>query len=326
MRFKLVTLIVLIPLFVLQTMGQTAKGGEIQLERQGLFLFEVTVRLIINWPATVNKPYVHINWGDRNPIDSIPYVGSSCTYSGSSVLNYIGYHTFPSNGNYTLTVQDDFLVGGITNIPNSTTQKLVLKHILTTTIFNSPPVFLLCLNDSVYCGADNFYYSSGTIEDDGDSISFSIADHPEFAGYTLAPVTVDGMSGLLSFTANTTGRYNISLKVDEWRKPTSSSPRQIIGSSYREMFVSVCDILAGLNSQLLLDQVKIYPNPTTSKLKIDIGTNDIQSVVVFDLLGTELFHQKGPVSEIDLSDLPSGLYFLNVEVGASKNVFKIIKE
>ena len=40
--------------------GQIIKGGEINLKRLTNFNFEVTVKLVINWPSNINKPYVYL--------------------------------------------------------------------------------------------------------------------------------------------------------------------------------------------------------------------------------------------------------------------------
>lgn len=70
----------------------------------------------------------------------------------------------------------------------------------------------------------------------------------------------------------------------------------------------------------------VYPNPTTDKITIrkDNGITE-EEFVLFDQVGNELLRiiPLNGLSEIDLSHLTTGIYFLNVE-GQNQSV-KIVK-
>lgn len=80
--------------------------------------------------------------------------------------------------------------------------------------------------------------------------------------------------------------------------------------------------------------VKIYPNPVSSELRvripIAIGTEFENKTVlkICDLLGNEIknFELSAEISEFDMADLNSGIYFVHVESKNKKNVIKLIKE
>ena len=76
-------------------------------------------------------------------------------------------------------------------------------------------------------------------------------------------------------------------------------------------------------------QLKIYPNPTTGQLTIENGELIIENVEVYDVVGRKLLSQNSPfeggrgMSEIviDVSHLPSGVYFLKL----NNKIVKIVK-
>jgi hypothetical protein len=73
----------------------------------------------------------------------------------------------------------------------------------------------------------------------------------------------------------------------------------------------------------------VSPNPTNGVVHVSNDSNNISEVVVYDLLGKQVFNQKFSAvsnAEINLSSLTSGAYILKatVEGGASQTV-KIVK-
>ncbi len=330
MKLKPILISILILLFLIETRGQSVKGGEINLKRISQFNFEATAKLIVNWPNTLTISYVKINWGDGSPLDSLPYFISGCNQSGSEVLIFKGIHSFLANNVYTISIQNDFLVNGITNIPNSGTQKLTLKHILNTNIYNSPPTFSFCLNDSVPCSANNFFYVSGFTETDGDSISYSIANHAEFFGYEMPPVGINSISGILTFTASASGRYNISVKIDEWRQSFINGPYNIIGSTYRELFISVCNLVLGNNNQSINNSFILYPNPVINKLIISNPNFILQQnnfIQITNTIGQTVYSNSlnSTENQIELGHLQNGVYFIKIINNQNQKTFKIIK-
>jgi len=77
-------------------------------------------------------------------------------------------------------------------------------------------------------------------------------------------------------------------------------------------------------------QMMVYPNPTSSFLNLRIENYTIENLKysLFDISGKEISNQKIKNSEtqINMSNLPSALYFLKViEEGKLLKTFKIIK-
>jgi PKD repeat protein len=74
------------------------------------------------------------------------------------------------------------------------------------------------------------------------------------------------------------------------------------------------------------EQVKVYPNPFNDVLFIESNINDL-SINVINTLGAVVLlkNSASNTTEIDMSDLPAGLYFVEINLPSQKIVRKIIK-
>ncbi len=86
-----------------------------------------------------------------------------------------------------------------------------------------------------------------------------------------------------------------------------------------------------LNEQKInLLSFSIYPNPTKDKIniKINVGNTQLKSLNILNTLGQVVFklNEVKNEEEINLSFLPSGVYYLKVDSNAGGSVGKIIKE
>ncbi|MBO9700676.1 MAG: PQQ-dependent sugar dehydrogenase [Sporocytophaga sp.] len=73
-----------------------------------------------------------------------------------------------------------------------------------------------------------------------------------------------------------------------------------------------------------VDDILIYPNPTTEKISIETDLN-IKSVVIRDNLGRIVLSLKSE-NQIDMTDMSNGIYFMEVETDRGKSIRKISKE
>jgi hypothetical protein len=83
--------------------------------------------------------------------------------------------------------------------------------------------------------------------------------------------------------------------------------------------------------------IKIYPNPTTEKLIIESGELSMTNVEFFDMTGKMQFIGKTEVRslfpsfeearvEIDISHLPTSIYFVKISTATGEVVKKIVKK
>jgi hypothetical protein len=77
------------------------------------------------------------------------------------------------------------------------------------------------------------------------------------------------------------------------------------------------------------DGVYIYPNPTGGQLIIDNGELTIENVEILDLMGKSVYSSTRPLvhsSTIDISDLPTGTYFIHIQTENEVITRKIVKQ
>jgi len=74
--------------------------------------------------------------------------------------------------------------------------------------------------------------------------------------------------------------------------------------------------------------VDVYPNPVTNILNFSIQDGSlVESLRLYDVLGRELFNQKGNANQLDMSSYAEGIYFLEIGAIDGKNyLVKLIKK
>jgi hypothetical protein len=71
-------------------------------------------------------------------------------------------------------------------------------------------------------------------------------------------------------------------------------------------------------------KIKVYPNPTRSKLTIQ-SLKSIEKITVYSILGNVVSEELNS-SSIDMSNLESGIYLVNVSTENRTEILKVIKE
>lgn len=79
---------------------------------------------------------------------------------------------------------------------------------------------------------------------------------------------------------------------------------------------------------ILLNGVKIYPNPTKNILHIEIKNDNLQSFQLTDIQGRIIKQENisGNSYKLNLEDLPQAVYILEITFGNSKQSVKVVKK
>jgi|GEM_PF-2141391 len=80
------------------------------------------------------------------------------------------------------------------------------------------------------------------------------------------------------------------------------------------------DATLAINQLSNNNAIKIYPNPANNKITID--ATDVTDVKFFDVLGKQIISTK--TNDVDVSNLPEGVYFIQVKTNASTSTQKVI--
>ena len=94
-------------------------------------------------------------------------------------------------------------------------------------------------------------------------------------------------------------------------------------------FDAASGCISGLKESTKRITVKVFPNPSKNNLQLEFEPGDsIDKVIITNPLGQEIFKLLTPSTkqEIDVSQLPAGIYFLKAENSLGQGVFKVVKE
>jgi uncharacterized protein YjdB len=94
------------------------------------------------------------------------------------------------------------------------------------------------------------------------------------------------------------------------------------GSVYGEITITINIPTNGLNN---VTQVVVgaYPNPTSNIITVT-ASQEISSITVCDIFGKEVL--RFVTSQVDLSAMSTGVYFINVTLGSTSQTIKVIKQ
>ncbi|MEH0153464.1 alpha-amylase family glycosyl hydrolase [Limibacter armeniacum] len=77
------------------------------------------------------------------------------------------------------------------------------------------------------------------------------------------------------------------------------------------------------------NKIQIYPNPTNGVTTVQFNTNEVRSIRLLSSTGIELNHQQledgMPSIQIDLSNYPVGVYFIQLETSEGVKVYQVVK-
>ncbi|MBL7934038.1 MAG: T9SS type A sorting domain-containing protein [Bacteroidia bacterium] len=81
----------------------------------------------------------------------------------------------------------------------------------------------------------------------------------------------------------------------------------------------------GIEENTGLDKIQVFPNPFHNKLVVQGDLKEDTRYLFYDAKG-QMMLSTSSLSESDLDCLPTGLYFLNVQTGASSYFKKVVKD
>ncbi len=265
------------------------------------------------------------------------------TDEGFEKYIYKGTYTFPSAKNdWTITHNYCCREAIITNVPGPLALGTGIKFMMdnlnypgnSSPTFNEEPVLFACCNQS-------FSYNQSATDIDGDSLYYSLynpyTDNTSCPGGTaisysagfsyLQPITssplvsMNSATGYLTMYPTVCSEVSImGVKVEEYRSGI------LIGSILRDNMVIVTN-QAALNVENLNFNItdSVFPNPAMDK--VFVKSEKGGQFILYNVIGESML--EGTIEkedEIDISNLPSGIYFL--EFKSEKDIFtkKIIKE
>ncbi len=134
-------------------------------------------------------------------------------------------------------------------------------------------------------------------------------------------------------TISGTGNAGAVEWTDSWEGTATITVKAVNtcgGSEFSEGFDVMCSICTGLDENIL-DEVSVYPNPTSGLFTVELNSNDNNvSIQVVNTLSSIVYEKSGIEingnfkTTIDLSNFNNGVYFLVIKSNSGRIVKRII--
>lgn len=226
------------------------RAGEITYRHLSGLTYEATITTYTKADSPADRPQLTIDWGDgvSEVIARINGGGFGVLVSVNIKKNvYVGTHTFPAPGIYSIGFEDPNRNEGIVNIPNSINIPFFVSSQLIINPFFGVNNSVELLNPplDMACAGQIFTHNPAAFDIDGDSLSYRFVeckgeDGLPIPGFQLPQstisITIDPFDGTLTWNTppiNGAGEYNIAFVVEEWRNGI------LVGSVIRDMQITV---------------------------------------------------------------------------------------
>jgi subtilisin-like proprotein convertase family protein len=159
-------------------------------------------------------------------------------------------------------------------------------------------------NDDVLC-----------VMDDGGLDVNCVSTAPSLIGNVIPSQTLTSLNGLIA-----DGIWTLSVE-DAFNGD---------GGTINSVKLIICNIQVPLsNEEAVFSNLKIYPNPTSGILNIDLGNQNLSTnsiIKLYDVQGRIISSKEmnSPVDTINISNLSDGIYMVSIENGNSKTTKKIV--
>jgi Concanavalin A-like lectin/glucanases superfamily/Secretion system C-terminal sorting domain len=137
-----------------------------------------------------------------------------------------------------------------------------------------------------------------------------------YYGSNTAPLTIGCQTNLASWYLG---------KLDDigiWNRPLTQS----------EITALFLGSTVGINeTSLSVNVISLFPNPATNELRIENAELKIKEIEIYSVLGEKVFFRQPETSNtklvtVNVSQLPSGIYFVRVKTDKEISTAKFVKE
>ncbi len=159
---------------------------------------------------------------------------------------------------------------------------------------------------------------SGVVNDQGNNLTGS---DPLFENFTNQIFKLQDTSPLINkgdvISAALLPDYNISF---EYVKHQDSETRPVSGSLDIGAFENTS--VLSINDEAFNNSISIIPNPTSNTLTINLKDDILKNIIIYNELGQKI--KETASNEVDISNLPDGIYFVKITSQSSKIATKKI--
>ncbi len=220
------------------------RAGEIIYRHLNGLTYEITLITYTYTLSPADRDDLEVFWGDGTS-DFIKRTSKVNLGNEVQKNTYIAKHTFPSMGNYVISMEDPNRNQGIINVPNSVDvpfyieSELIINPFMESNnspILNNPPIDIGCVGKP-------FHHNPGAVDLDGDSLVYSLItcrgyNGQNIPGYFLptasSDIGIDETTGDFYWDSPVMqGEYNIAILIEEYRHGVK------VGSVVRDMQIII---------------------------------------------------------------------------------------
>jgi gliding motility-associated-like protein len=299
--------------------------------RGGQILFEPVAGQPLRYKATIiictnegqniaDRPKIEIQWGDGEK-DTLNRLTNPPTGPNHSLNYYVGEHTYPGYGSYTLSVLDPNRNAGILNIQNSVNTEFCIKAELVISPFvssNFSPVIDDLPCPIQICPFKKWCYSPAAYDPDGDSLSYELITPsgseclPMLAGANYwypnnhgpngnspgyqGSISIDNATGIICWDMPTIiGEYNIAIKVIQWKR--FNNTYAYMGYVMQDLQVTVVGLNLCQNDAPVITPLQDYCVEAGANINFTVtATDPNNNPVSIQNFGQPFFVQSSPAT------------------------------
>lgn len=135
------------------------------------------------------------------------------------------------------------------------------------------------------------------------------------------------ISPLFTIGANSNGQFSQTLSQGQYYVEIIGTPNT---TSYLYPYTFILDSFLSIDNFESNKSLKLFPNPTSSKVFFDNTKENFKEVSIFNYLGQEVaktnFTATSSTQEIDMSTLATGVYILKFSDGSTSKSVKVVKQ
>ncbi len=161
-------------------------------------------------------------------------------------------------------------------------------------------------------GDDHFYMEEGEFwqYDPSDDSWLQMPSHPGLSRWAPGSFVIDGVVYLVQGQERFLNQFPAVANTNSVLKFDLDGYLTFLGTEE-------------LNSQ---EKLKLFPNPTSDKLNLISETSLVGRIQLFNFIGEEVELEFLQENVLDVSALPTGVYFIAVQSGSSSQTYKFIKD
>ena len=122
---------------------------------------------------------------------------------------------------------------------------------------------------------------------------------------------------------SSTGEYRLKVKAYKNGSYVKMTSAKIKVTSSKSMLKSIPEASEKKNQDV---QISVYPNPNNGVVNIDLTGVAVAEINVYNTSGQKVYQEKGisGICQFEIKGNP-GMYFIEVDSGSGKQIFKVVK-